>query len=751
VNIYQYFNSKKLNSNLILVAIFIMSCNLVAGFPLMKSKINKANEALDVYDYFKAKKLFYSAIEKSKVEANYGLAVIYSRTDNPFSNIDSAIVHIQNSRSALLKIACKYKKNASSLNSEGGGFEKDIINKKECLLKSVFVLKSESLFYKIDSILYTKAVQVNTVESFKKYQSYYKNNLAFKGPFYNESKIQIGSLIFNEALQKNKSEAILELSEKCDSSFCNFAYSIKTKIPSLLIELQFDEMALKKNIKEYNNFRNSHPKSLYELAIDDSIFVLSTLENTEKSYYDFIKANPQNRNVNKAWQLIYNSASNDNSLGFFKKFLDRYPEYPYIENVAKEFKLSQTVFYKIRKNKLYGFCDANGNELIKPSYEYVSDFSEGFCVASLNGKSGFIGRNGDIVIPFIYDEAESFQNGLAIVKKENKYHVINKKNDILYTSESEINDFSEKLCVVKKGEKYGYLDDKCNLKINFEFDNAYDFKNGFAVAEKSGKVGLINYDGKTIVDFDYEWIDNFYGKIYKIQTEESVKLINVDNGSIILDNCDFIDLISDGLAAFNRDEKVGYIDSLGTILITPQFEMNEETKLQQQFVNGYALVMHKGKNTLIDKTGKKVLPYNYQSIRKPSSGIIAVKKKNKWGYVDLNNDVKIKFQYQEASGFVDGLAMVKLKNKAILIDTIGNIKLKIHNQKIEFLGHEYLVIDNATHKNFTDLKFNTIVSDIDEIKPFMNNLWQIDKAGKMAYFDYVHKVFIWKEEGFVLN
>ena len=68
-----------------------MSCNLVAGFPLMKSKINKANEALDVYDYFKAKKLFYSAIEKSKVEANYGLAVIYSRTDNPFSNIDVGI------------------------------------------------------------------------------------------------------------------------------------------------------------------------------------------------------------------------------------------------------------------------------------------------------------------------------------------------------------------------------------------------------------------------------------------------------------------------------------------------------------------------------------------------------------------------------------------------------------------------------------------------------------------------------------
>ena len=52
------------------------------------SKISEAYEALSIFDYFKAKQLFYKSISKYPCQSSYGLATIYFKTDNPFSNLD---------------------------------------------------------------------------------------------------------------------------------------------------------------------------------------------------------------------------------------------------------------------------------------------------------------------------------------------------------------------------------------------------------------------------------------------------------------------------------------------------------------------------------------------------------------------------------------------------------------------------------------------------------------------------------------
>ena len=57
-------------------------------------KIEKAFQKLSIYNYFEAKVLFEKTLKKQPVPSNYGLAIIYSRTDNPFHNLDSAYMHI---------------------------------------------------------------------------------------------------------------------------------------------------------------------------------------------------------------------------------------------------------------------------------------------------------------------------------------------------------------------------------------------------------------------------------------------------------------------------------------------------------------------------------------------------------------------------------------------------------------------------------------------------------------------------------
>jgi hypothetical protein len=716
-----------------MVAFFVFMTTRSIATILFTNKVDRANEALKIYDYFKAKKLFTESLKKHPIESNFGLAVIYSRKDNPFSNLDSALYRIKLCEDALYLI--------------------DKTKSKNIEIEKEYSQKAESLFVRIDNELFFIAQNDNSLESYKRYQSYFTPKRYFKeiSRHYYKTKLNAGSILFSEALRLKQSNALQALNQKCDSSFCELTDEIKTKLPNLIIDLQFAETASKQSISAYLQFRQNHPNSIYEQAIDDSIFSISTKTKTEKSYYDFIKLNPKNKNVNKAWQLIYNSASNDNSPNFFKHFLEKYPEYPFIENVAKEYKLSQTTFYKIRHNKLFGFCDENGNELIKPAYEYVDEFSEGYCVVSANGKSGYINRNGSLAMPCVYDEAEKFSDGLAVVKKEEQYLIINKKFEVVYTSSNEINDFSEGLSVCKIGDKYGFINTLGRLEIEAQFENAYDFRNGFAVVEKSGKVGLINHQGQAVVPFEYEWIDPFSKLLYRVQTEDKIRLFNVELNNFIQDDYDFIDALNDGLAAVHKDEKLGYIDSLGNFIIQPQFEINEEAKPQQQFENGFALVSVKGKNIVIDKSGKKVLNSSYQSMKKPSENMVAVKKKNKWGYVDIFNEQKIKFQYQEATRFTDGLAIVKLKNKQFIIDVKGNIKQKIKQERYEFLGNRLLIIETQNKRGLYDINFQLLVSDINEIKPFRDNLYIIEKGGKTSYFNILDKKFLWKEDGFNLN
>src|SRR5688572_8496044 len=72
-----------------LVILFLLSfSSLSAG------KLEKGYEAMGIYNYFEARKIFYKCLKKQPCGAAFGLATIYSRNDNPFYNLDSAHKYI---------------------------------------------------------------------------------------------------------------------------------------------------------------------------------------------------------------------------------------------------------------------------------------------------------------------------------------------------------------------------------------------------------------------------------------------------------------------------------------------------------------------------------------------------------------------------------------------------------------------------------------------------------------------------------
>src|SRR5688500_18532773 len=57
-------------------------------------RIRKGFRALEIHNYFEARRLFEKSLKRETAAASYGLSIIYQRNDNPFHNLDSAYSNI---------------------------------------------------------------------------------------------------------------------------------------------------------------------------------------------------------------------------------------------------------------------------------------------------------------------------------------------------------------------------------------------------------------------------------------------------------------------------------------------------------------------------------------------------------------------------------------------------------------------------------------------------------------------------------
>jgi len=85
----------------------------------------------------------------------------------------------------------------------------------------------------------------------------------------------------------------------------------------------------------------------------------------------------------------------------------------------------------------------------------------------------------------------------------------------------------------------------------------------------------------------------------------------------------------DGLAAVKLGEKWGFIDT--KLVIPAQYEI-----VIGGFSDGYAKVAQNGMYGFIDKTGKLVVPHQYDFAHEVKNGVALVELDGKWGLIALN-------------------------------------------------------------------------------------------------------------------
>ena len=148
----------------------------------------------------------------------------------------------------------------------------------------------------------------------------------------------------------------------------------------------------------------------------------------------------------------------------------------------------------------YGIINQKGKLLLKPIYDSITYFFDGFARIQVGDKYGLINTDFKIVLKPTYDYISEFTGNIAILHHKDKYGCINKKMELkIKPTYDRIYFQQEDFLRTTLDKKWGYLDNQCNVLSKPIFDYGYDFSNGIAKVVSDGKVGYLNSKGNLIV------------------------------------------------------------------------------------------------------------------------------------------------------------------------------------------------------------------------------------------------------------
>lgn len=627
----------------IFVFFFIIIC--LSGKLYAKSVVD-AYEALKIYNYFEAKRIFEKKIKKYESPCSFGLATIYFRKDNPFHNLDSAYKYALKSENGLQFVKEKLK-----IQLDKFGYNE---------------LEIASLKQKISSNYFQFALSTNSVEA---YQKFLDNN-----PWSNERFLAIhkrDSLVFYRVMEKNTREAFVEFLQKYPES----EYVKIAKDELYLIE--YEELTPTKSLAELMKFIEEKSTNPYVVDAENMLYKMQTKINTVESYANFIQNFPTNRNVDLAWRRLFQTYMYVYSEERIESFKREFPNYPFQNELSEESNLNKQILLPYKQDELYGWMTDQGEIVSVADFESLNLYKEGLAQASRFGKIGFVDKNNRVVIPFEYDEATDFEDGRSIVEKRGKVGIIDRTGKLIFDVVFEdIGTYSEGMVFAKKDSLFGYYDKFGNQLITERFNEAFSFQNGIAQVVFGEYENFVDRLGNLIFPIKYERITKLSPNLFSFQEGDYFGLMNLKSTIIQPPKYDEISTISEGKIAFSLNGKVGYFDENGTQILAPIYDARPNISNFANFTGGYARAILRNKWGIIDQSGKWVVQASYSSLGEISD-LVAFKKELLWGYINLNNKIVVEPTYDEARSFDNEVAIVSFNNRFGILDIHGTIVLPI--------------------------------------------------------------------------
>ena len=250
-----------------------------------------------------------------------------------------------------------------------------------------------------------------------------------------------------------------------------------------------------------------------------------------------------------------------------------------------------------------------------------------------NGKYGYIDHQGKIIIRPSYIWAEDFRHGLGTVYACGHYLSIDASGTLQPLRIALPGEFE----VQKKGDKVGFVNEHGQFKIKPTFDDALFFSEGMAAVKIKGKWGFIDTNGKLVIEAKFENA-YYFTEVVAVAELQGVGHVLIDkSGNVLASDLESTQSISEGRVPVERNDKTGYLD------------------LQ----------------------GKVIIPIVYDGGLSFSEGLAAVEKDDKWGYIARDGKLVIPFEYDTAGLFGNGLAPIKMGKRSGFINKAGALVFEL--------------------------------------------------------------------------
>jgi len=307
---------------------------------------------------------------------------------------------------------------------------------------------------------------------------------------------------------------------------------------------------------------------------------------------------------------------------------------------------------RVRVKDLWGFIDSKGKLVIEPAFTKVKNFTNGSAGACKNNVWGIIDKSGKWLIEPKYNNADGFISGWARVKVGDLWSYIDKNGNLIKSGPfRRAEPFMEGMARISIKEKWSFIDSLGNIITKEEFVNVGDFSDGFAWVRPKEKVGYINKSGKPITEAKYDIIKEFNEGLGRGFIEKTGWEYVDANGKTVIaldKNIDNASKFSEGLALIKADDRIGYINEKGAIVIKPQFGIGKDFRF------GVAPVRKSGgKYFLINTKGEEISANKFEKLNMCDNKLLRAMSEGKYGYVDIKGNWVVKPVFRNLEFFVD--------------------------------------------------------------------------------------------------
>jgi len=284
--------------------------------------------------------------------------------------------------------------------------------------------------------------------------------------------------------------------------------------------------------------------------------------------------------------------------------------------------------FTIYQGDKMGYIDCKGDIKIPLQFDSAAPFSEGRAAVIVNGKTGLINSKGEYVLKPTYTTGiQPMSEGRAAIGEFGSTGFVNRDGQIViprkFVSVSEFNEGHAAAAIMDAetkfpGTAWGLIDRDGNWVIQPRFQQLVKPAEGLVPAKQDGKMGYIDKSGATKIAFKYFLTNSFSnGRGVVFTIDQKANYVKQDGEELLKTPVDMAHDFSDGMASVQKDGKWGFIDRSGKLVINYQFDS------AGPFVGGLAPVTAGDFSGYIKKDGTRAFPMPRAGTPAPFEGCLA--------------------------------------------------------------------------------------------------------------------------------